>query len=312
MCSSRNISTSTKYKIKIKVIFIIYRIIFINKKNEMSSTTLNLQLHENKTLNKKLGIFEYINDGILRVYGTSEEPWFSAKDIASILGYKNTTKAIIDHVDEEDKMLLENTNNNESLLFNSKPHSIVVNESGALSLILRSKKSEAKKFKRWVTSEVLPSIRKTGSYNNILVNQKQLKVQETKDIIDLFDKIQTAHLTDRDRLLFLDYSRNLFLDSPTNMLELKNENTEWSISKRLTDEYGISNNKKVKNMTITFGKVLCKKYKELHNGDEPPKRDQFVDGTVRNINCYYENDWISFGDKLLEDYFAEFLSFENE
>ena len=271
---------------------------------------MSLQLNECKTLNNnKLGIFEYINDGILRVYGTPEEPWFSGKDIANILGYSNPRQAIIKNVDEEDRCLFENIGVSLIDSPNCQGHSVLINEPGVFSLILRSRKPEAKSFKRWVTSEVLPSIRKTGSYN-ILVNQKQLKVQETKDIIDLFDRIQTANLTDRDRLLFLDYSRNLFLDAPSNNLQLKNENTEWSISKRLTDEYGISNNKKVKNMTISFGKVLVKKYKELHNGDEPPKRDQFVDGTVRNINCYFEQDWIEFGDKLLEEYFAEYLKFE--
>ena len=270
------------------------------------------QIVEIKSLSSnKLGIFEYINDGILRVYGTPEEPWFSGKDIASILGYVNTSQAIIKNVDNEDKILLENTTISPIDSYNSKPHSVLINESGLYSLILKSKKSEAKQFKRWVTSEVLPQIRKTGSYNNILVNQKQLKVQETKDIIDLFDRIQTAHLSDRDRLLFLDYSRNLFLDAPSNNLQLKNENTEWCISRRLTDEYGISNTKQVKNMTISFGKILTKKYREIHN-DNPPKREQFVDGAVRSVNCYYEKDWIEFGDELLEEYFKDFLKFEEE
>lgn len=271
---------------------------------------MDSQIVEIKSLSSnKLGIFEYINDGILRVYGTPDEPWFSAKDIASILGYSNPRQAIIKNVDEEDKCLLENIGVSPIDSYNSQGHSVLINESGLYSLILKSKKSEAKQFKRWVTSEVLPQIRKTGSYNNILVNQKQLKVQETKDIIDLFDRIQTAQLSDRDRLLFLDYSRNLFLDAPSNILELKNENTEWSISRRLTEEYGISNTKQIKNMTITFGRVLCKKYKEIHNNN-PPKREQFVDGTIRNINCYYEKDWIEFGDQLLEEYFKDFLKFE--
>ena len=267
------------------------------------------QIMESKSLSTKLGIFEYVNDGLLRVYGSADEPWFSAKDVATILGYVNTAKAIRDHTDEEDRCLLENKGMNESVSPNQQAHSVLINESGLYSLILRSKKKEAKDFKRWVTSEVLPSIRKTGTYTNVLVNQKQLKVQETKDIIDLFDRIQTAHLSDRDRLLFLDYSRNLFLDSPSNMLELKNENTEWPISRRLIDEYGVKNTKKVKNMTISFGKVLCAEYKKLHNTC-PPKREQFVDGTVRNVNCYYEKDWIEFGDKLLEEYFKEYLTFD--
>lgn len=271
---------------------------------------MEAQLMEVKSLNNKLGIFEYINDGILRVYGSSEEPWFSGKDIANILGYLDTTQAIRKNVDKEDCCLLENTTESDRQCSNSKPHSVLINESGLYSLILRSRKPEAKDFKRWVTSEVLPSIRKTGSYKNVLINQKQLKVQETKDIIDLFDRIQTAHLTDRDRLLFLDYSRNLFLDAPSNNLQLKNDNQEWSISRRLTDQYGIKQTKEVKNRTVSFGKVMSTKYKDLYSNC-PPKREQFVDGTVRSVNCYYQKDWIEFGDSLLEEFFKEFMIFED-
>lgn len=120
------------------------------------------------------------------------EPWFIAKEVATLLGYTNVSKAIGDHVDELDqKMLsydeckvlfgqdilvdktLENTDDfryNESLpLKNStyvNPRGMkFINESGLYTLIARSNKPEARKFQRWVTSEVLPSIRKTGSYN---------------------------------------------------------------------------------------------------------------------------------------------------
>ena len=82
-------------------------------------------------------------------------PWFVASDVCSCLGYSNPSKSISDHVDEDDRY-------NESL---ERGGSIVIiNESGLYSLILRSRKQEAKKFKKWVTSEVLPSIRKTGGY----------------------------------------------------------------------------------------------------------------------------------------------------
>ncbi len=83
------------------------------------------------------------------------EPYFVAMDICGVLGYKNTSKAISDHVDEEDRY-------NESL--ERGGFIIMVNESGLYSLILRSNKPEAKKFKKWVTSEVLPAIRKHGGY----------------------------------------------------------------------------------------------------------------------------------------------------
>ena len=258
---------------------------------------------------KNIGIFEYINDGFLRVYGTSEKPWFSGKDIATILGYANTNQAITKNVDEEDRCVLENTTISAVDGSNSKPHSVLINESGLYSLILRSKKKEAKDFKRWVTSEVLPSIRKTGSYSNkILVNEKQLKVQETIDIINLFDKIETSHMDDRDKLLFRDYSRNLFLDCHSNMLELKNDNIEWSVSKRLKEVYGLDG-KKIRNMSMNFGRILLKKYKEIHN-TAPPKREQYVDGTLRSVNCYYLKDWESFGDDLLEEHFKDFIKVE--
>lgn len=85
----------------------------------------------------------------------SDEPFFVAKDICDALGYSNTSKAISDHVDEDDRYN-ESLERGGSLLW--------VNESGMYSLILRSNKEEAKRFKKWVTSEVLPTIRKTGQY----------------------------------------------------------------------------------------------------------------------------------------------------
>lgn len=86
------------------------------------------------------------------------EPWFVAKDIAENLGYVNTRKAILDHVDEEDK----GVTNYDTLGGNQQL--TVINESGLYSLILSSKLPTAKKFKRWITSEVIPSIRKYGLY----------------------------------------------------------------------------------------------------------------------------------------------------
>ena len=85
------------------------------------------------------------------------EPWFVGSDVANSLGYANTRKALRDHVDEEDKT------RNESFLVNGTAP-ILINESALYTLVLRSKQEDAKKFRRWVTSEVLPSIRKQGGY----------------------------------------------------------------------------------------------------------------------------------------------------
>ena len=104
-------------------------------------------------------IFENEEFGSVRTMEINGEPYFVGKDVAEILGYANTSKALIDHVDDEDKL------NNETLSSLGQRGGWLINESGLYSLILSSKLSNAKKFKRWVTSEILPAIRKTGSYS---------------------------------------------------------------------------------------------------------------------------------------------------
>lgn len=96
-------------------------------------------------------------DNTVRTLTIDSEPYFVGKDVATILGYANPQKAIRDHVDEEDRTV------NESFTVNGTAATLI-NESGIYALILGSKLPKAKKFKRWVTSEVLPSIRKHGLY----------------------------------------------------------------------------------------------------------------------------------------------------
>ena len=100
--------------------------------------------------------------GDLRIVIVNEEPWFVGKDVAEKLGYSNASKAVINHVDEEDKVkeIITHTING----YVVKTQTTLINESGLCSLILRSKLPSAKQFKRWITSEVLPSIRKDGGY----------------------------------------------------------------------------------------------------------------------------------------------------
>lgn len=106
-----------------------------------------------------LRIFEF-EDYTVRTLLIDDEPYFVGKDVATILGYSNPRKAIIDHVDEEDKK--DGVTIRDSIGRKQTP--ILINESGLYSLILSSKLPTAKKFKRWVTSEVLPAIRKHGGY----------------------------------------------------------------------------------------------------------------------------------------------------
>ena len=103
-------------------------------------------------------LFRLEQFGEIRTLNIDGEPWFVGKDITSVLGYSNSSKALIDHVDEEDKL------NNVSLSSLGQRGGWLINESGMYSLILSSKLPSAKEFKHWVTAEVLPSIRRNGAY----------------------------------------------------------------------------------------------------------------------------------------------------
>lgn len=119
----------------------------------------------------QLEIFKNREFGEIRTVTVDGEPWFVAKDIAEILQYTNTQKAIRDHVDEEDKLT------ERIVLSGQNREAICINESGLYSLILSSKMPGAKRFKRWVTSEVLPQIRRTGTYQKPLTPQEMMRVQ---------------------------------------------------------------------------------------------------------------------------------------
>jgi anti-repressor protein len=117
-----------------------------------------------------------------------DEPWFVGKDVAEILSYSNTRKALTDHVDDEDKM--DGVTIRDSIGRNQKP--VLINESGLYSLVLSSKLPSAKKFKRWVTSEVLPALRKTGQYQVKELSGQELMAKaliEAQSVLAAKDKV---------------------------------------------------------------------------------------------------------------------------
>lgn len=151
-------------------------------------------------------VFENNEFGTVRTVEVDREPFFVGKDVAEILGYSNPQKAIRDHVDEEDKTL------NESFTVNGTM-AVLINESGLYSLVLSSKLPNAKRFKRWVTSEVLPAIRKTGGYiggaenmteaeimaRAVLIGQRTIEEQKRK-----IDNLQNEIDVNRPKVLFAD------------------------------------------------------------------------------------------------------------
>ena len=106
----------------------------------------------------ELQVFNSPEFGDIRAVEVDGEPWFMGKDMAKALGYSDTAQAIRNHVDDEDKGVVEMTTPG------GKQNVQIINESGVYSLIFSSKLESAKKFKRWVTAEVLPAIRRQGAY----------------------------------------------------------------------------------------------------------------------------------------------------
>ncbi|MEG1433866.1 BRO-N domain-containing protein [Eubacterium sp.] len=138
-------------------------------------------------MEKGLMVFNNEKFGDIQTVPINGEPWFVGKDVADILGYANPSKALIDHVDDDDKL------HNDSLSSLGQRGGWLINESGLYSLILSSKLPSAKEFKRWVTSEVLPALRKTGEYKS-----KGIRVSKTpplssinmaaKNIMQIYEK----------------------------------------------------------------------------------------------------------------------------
>lgn len=113
----------------------------------------------------EIQIFNNEEFGCVRTIEVNGEPYFVGKDVATILGYERPTKAIVDRVDEEDRKMITSETQSQIGIELGQRGGWLINESGLYSLILSSKLPTAKKFKRWVTSEVLPAIRKTGNYS---------------------------------------------------------------------------------------------------------------------------------------------------
>lgn len=136
------------------------------------------------------------------------EPWFIGKDVADILGYSNVNDALKKHVDKEDKCKRDEIAIRDTIGRNQKP--VLINESGLYSLVLSSKLPSAKKFKRWVTSEVLPALRKTGQYQvkelsgqelmakalieaQSVLAAKDKQIEEMKPKVVFADAVATSH-----------------------------------------------------------------------------------------------------------------------
>lgn len=180
---------------------------------------------------KDLMIFENAEFGQMRTVTIDNEPWFVGKDVAEALGYAKPTDAVRKRVDEEDRGIskMETPSGTQDMT--------VINESGMYSLILGSKLPSAKKFKHWVTSEVLPSLRKTGSYEmkNYSTEMKAILMHDEKIV-----KID-GRVTDLENNMVIDYGQQLTLRNEVNKVVVnalggKESNAYKEVSKKVFSE----------------------------------------------------------------------------
>lgn len=137
-------------------------------------------------------VFDNADFGEVRTVVIDGEPWFVGKDVAECLGYTNPSKALADHVDDDDKL------NNKTLSSLGQRGGWLINESGMYALIFGSKLEKAREFKRWVTSEVLPTLRKTGHYevaadqsvNQLLAELGDFKVTYVQQMVEFKDALE--------------------------------------------------------------------------------------------------------------------------
>ena len=172
--------------------------------------------------------------GEIRTMNIDEEPWFVGKDVAEALGYSNASKAVSTHVGEEDRILkvLEADSQNGNVV---KTQTALINESGLYALIFGSKLESAKRFKHWVTSEVLPAIRKTGSYQKPMSPVEMMRIQ-----LGMIDDHE-GRITDLEQNMTIDYGQQMSLGDIVNRVVVdslggKDSNAYHEIGRKVFSE----------------------------------------------------------------------------
>ena len=242
-----------------------------------------------------LSVFTFEQQEV-RFVGTAEKPEWVAVDLCKIFEIKNVSDTLSKFEQEEKGVVTIDTLGGEQSL-------LTLTEPGLYRLIFKSRKGIAKRFQHWIFHEVLPSIRKTGSYS---VRQKQ---QDISALPTAKEQLETVELgmnllsklggwDERTKILLKDQVRNIlfndrFLPSQTNTLELSSDRVETNEPKRL--EYPVSDRaitlgyKPSNSQLQQIGKKAARFYQDKH-GSKPPQREQFVGGATRMVNVYGYED----------------------
>lgn len=148
-------------------------------------------------MNNILEVFNSSEFGSIRTFKINNTIHFVGKDIAVALGYSNPQKAVRDHIDDEDRTV------NNSFTINGTP-AVLINESGLYSLVLSSKLESAKRFKRWITADVLPALRRTGSYSLNIPQTLPEALRAYADEVEQHKKTKALVEAQRPKVIFAD------------------------------------------------------------------------------------------------------------
>jgi prophage antirepressor-like protein len=230
-------------------------------------------------MNTQMIIKEFQTKQITMIQDDDKEVWFKGHDVATILGYAKPENAIIRHVDADDKLKLGDISTTlEWGTHKIKKNIVFINESGLYSLILRSKLEGAKQFKRWVTKEVLPSIRKNGTYTMPKIEPLQLRQIQMEEM-KMIDMIGDAKL------------KQAFTDRLMNELQgtdNQEPKEQWSrdIVTIVKEEL---NTNITSSQAALIGKSVAKKYRIKYN-KQPQKYEKFVNGNTRKVFAYTKDE----------------------
>jgi len=231
----------------------------------------------------QLTLFKNNEFGAVRVLrDENNEPWFVAKDVCDVLGIQNSRRAVKEMVDEDDVRKTYITDN-----LGRNQEAIIINESGLYSLILRSNKPQAKKFKKWVTSEVLPAIRKYGIYATDEIIEKTINNPDFLiEILSQLKKERQEKEKLKEKVTILTHTKKLY--------------TSTEIAKELGFKSAKAFNKKLQELGIQYKVnntwVLTAKYADL--GYESIKQHILDDGRV-----IYDRKWTQLGREFLLNLF---------
>lgn len=251
---------------------------------------------EKTEVGNEVQVFNSERFGDLRMVEIDNEPWFVGKDVAEALGYTNPRKAIIDHIDEEDKGV---TN---CYTLGGVQKMTVINESGVYALIFGSKLPDAKSFKHWVTSEVLPTIRKTGGY---VQQGREVEFMKNPNSA-IFSAVQSLTMMAEALQMQLESTKAPLPVLSEKAIAIWKKNISAPLVNMIADRYGIEFGEAVQRiyerMTLDYGfdkgSVLAK-FTETYGADQTEGKN-CIDAVADNPE--YQRYFVRASYRLMEKY----------